>query len=158
MATRRGFLFCRVFLSSSSGTLRSMTIKRHGHLCPTRVTSLQMAMYPGLYIGLRQHVQRSTQPSPQKHQSHVIYGAPDQITSVFFRCPGVLSVLSRISSAINSVPPNKSIYLCFYKNHICFFLSVLKKTKHTAPIQYVWRHKDFKTQREDHAATRLTRL
>jgi len=45
----------------------------------------------------------------------------------------------------------------FYKNHICFFLSVLKK-KYTAPIQHVWRHKDFKAQREDQFATRLPRL
>ena len=38
--------------------------------------------------------------------------APDQITSVCFRWPGVFfSVLASISSAINSVPPNKSIYL-----------------------------------------------
>ena len=30
----------------------------------------------------------------------------------------------------------------FYKNHICFFLSVFKeKNNHTAPIQYLWRHK-----------------
>jgi len=37
------------FFSSSSGTLRSMTIKRHGHLCPTRVTSLQLAINPATY-------------------------------------------------------------------------------------------------------------
>jgi len=30
---------------------------------------------------------------------------------VFFRCPGVFSVLASRSSAINSLPPNKSIYL-----------------------------------------------
>jgi len=47
----------------------------------------------------------------------------------------------------------------FCKNHICFFLSEFKeKNRHTAPIQYVWRHKDFKAQREDHFATRLPRL
>jgi len=46
----------------------------------------------------------------------------------------------------------------FYKNHICVFLSVLKKNKHTAPIWYEWRHKNFKAQREDHVATRLPRL
>jgi len=34
------FVFVGFFFSSSSGTLRSMTIKRHGHLCPTRATSL----------------------------------------------------------------------------------------------------------------------
>jgi len=39
-----------------------------------------------------------------------------------------------------------------------FFLSVLRKNKHTAPIQYAWRHKDFKAQREDHVATLLPRL
>ena len=33
---------------------------------------------------------------------------------MFFRCPGVFSVLSNISSTINSVPPNKSIYLYFH--------------------------------------------
>jgi len=44
----------------------------------------------------------------------------------------------------------------FYKNHICFLICV-KKTN-TAPIQYAWRHKDFKAQREDHVATRLPRL
>jgi len=33
-----------------------------------------------------------------------------------------------------------------------------KKNKHTAPIWYEWRHKDFKAQREDHVATRLPRL
>jgi len=42
--------------------------------------------------------------------SHLIYGEPDKITSVFFRCP-FLSVLESISSVVNSVPPNKSIYL-----------------------------------------------
>jgi len=46
----------------------------------------------------------------------------------------------------------------FYKNHICFFLSVFKKNKHSAPIEYVWRQKDFKAQRENHVATRLPRL
>jgi len=35
--------------SSSSGTLRSMTVKRHGHLCPTRVTSSQLAINPATY-------------------------------------------------------------------------------------------------------------
>jgi len=40
-----------------------------------------------------------------------------------------------------------------------FFLSVIKeKSQHTATIQYVWRHEDFKAQREDHFATRLPRL
>ena len=33
------FFFVGFFFSSSSGTLGSMTIKRHGHLCQTRVTS-----------------------------------------------------------------------------------------------------------------------
>ena len=37
------FFFVGFFFSSSSGNLRSMTIKRHGHLCPTRVASLQLA-------------------------------------------------------------------------------------------------------------------
>ena len=32
------FFFVGFFFSSSSGTLRSMITKRHGHLCPTRVT------------------------------------------------------------------------------------------------------------------------
>jgi len=32
-----------------SGTLRSMTVKRHGHLCPTRVTSSQLAIIPATY-------------------------------------------------------------------------------------------------------------
>jgi len=53
------------------------------------------------------------------------------------------------------------VYVFFYKNHICFFLSVVKKkqkNKHTAPIYYVWRHKDFKAKREVHVATRLPRL
>jgi len=44
------FFFVGFFFSSSSGTLRSMTIKRHGHLCPTRVTSLQLAINPATYI------------------------------------------------------------------------------------------------------------
>jgi len=39
--------------------------------------------------------------------------------------------------------------------HICFFLSVCRKTKHTA---HMWPHKDVKAQREDHIATRLPRL
>jgi len=43
------FFFVGFFFSASSGTLRSMTIKRHGHLCPTRVTSLQLAINPGTY-------------------------------------------------------------------------------------------------------------
>jgi len=43
------FFFVGFFFSSSSGTLRSMTIKRHGHLCPTRVTSLQVAINPATY-------------------------------------------------------------------------------------------------------------
>ena len=45
---------CVDFLSGFSfllsGTLRSMTIKRHGHLCPTRVTSSQLAKTPATYI------------------------------------------------------------------------------------------------------------
>ena len=44
--------FVGFFFSSLSGTLRSMKIKRHGHLCPTRVTSLQLAISPGL----RKHI------------------------------------------------------------------------------------------------------
>ena len=43
------FFFVVFFFSSSSGTLRSMTIKRHGQLCPTRVTSLQLAINPTTY-------------------------------------------------------------------------------------------------------------
>ena len=43
------FFFVGFFFSSSSGTLRSMTIKRHGHLCPTRVTSSQLAITPSTY-------------------------------------------------------------------------------------------------------------
>jgi len=43
------FFFVGFFFSSSSGTLRSMTIKRHGHLCPTRVTSSQLAITPATY-------------------------------------------------------------------------------------------------------------
>ena len=43
------FFFVEFFISSSSGTLRSMTIKCHGHLCPTRVTSLQLAINPATY-------------------------------------------------------------------------------------------------------------
>ena len=43
------FFFVWFFFSSSSGTLRSMKIKRHGHLCPTRVTSLQLAINPATY-------------------------------------------------------------------------------------------------------------
>jgi len=43
------FFFVGLFFSSSSGTLRSMTIKRRGHLCPTRVTSLQLAINPATY-------------------------------------------------------------------------------------------------------------
>jgi len=43
------FFFVGFFFSSSSGTLRSMTIKRHGHLCPTRVTSSQLAINPATY-------------------------------------------------------------------------------------------------------------
>jgi len=34
----------------------------------------------------------------------------------------------------------------------------LKKNKHTAPVHYVRRHKDFKAQRVDQVATRLPRL
>jgi len=34
-----GFFFVGFFFSYSSGTLRSMTIKRYDHLCPKRVTS-----------------------------------------------------------------------------------------------------------------------
>jgi len=47
----------------------------------------------------------------------------------------------------------------YYKNHICFFLSVLKKQTNTSTyiVLYVWRHKDFKAQREDHVITRLPR-
>jgi len=35
-----------------------------------------------------------------------------------------------------------------FKNHVCFFLSAFKKktNKHTAPIQHVWRHRDFKQE------------
>jgi len=43
------FFFVGFFFSSSSGSLRSMTIKRHGHLCPTRVTSSQLAISPATY-------------------------------------------------------------------------------------------------------------
>jgi len=43
-----------------------------------------------------------------------------------------------------------------YKFHICFFLSVLKKQQ--THCTYVWRHKDVKTQREDHVVTCLPRL
>jgi len=43
------FFFVGFFFSSSSGTLRSMTIKRHGHLCPTRVTSSQLAISPATF-------------------------------------------------------------------------------------------------------------
>ena len=43
------FFFVGFFFSSSSGTLRSMTIKRHGHLCATRATSLQLAINPATY-------------------------------------------------------------------------------------------------------------
>jgi len=45
----KDFFFVGFFFSSSSGTLRSMTIKHHGHLCPTRVTSLQLAINPATY-------------------------------------------------------------------------------------------------------------
>jgi len=41
--------FVGFFFSSSSGTLRSMTIKRHGHLCPKRITSLQLVINPATY-------------------------------------------------------------------------------------------------------------
>jgi len=37
--------------------------------------------------------------------------APDKITSAFFRCLGVFAISESTSSAINSVPPNKYIYL-----------------------------------------------
>jgi len=48
---------------------------------------------------------------------------------VFFRCRGFFSVLASKSSAINSVPPNKSIYLsiccavgyCKYKKCLTFY-------------------------------------
>ena len=43
----------------------------------------------------------------------------------------------------------------FYKFHICFVLSVLKKQMHCT---YVWRHKGFKAQRVDHVATRLPQM
>ena len=43
------FFFVGFFFSSSSGTLRSMTIKGHGHLCSSRVTSLQLAINPATY-------------------------------------------------------------------------------------------------------------
>jgi len=43
------FFFVGFFVSSSSGSLWSMTIKPHGHLCPTRVTSLQLAINPATY-------------------------------------------------------------------------------------------------------------
>jgi len=44
------FFFVGFFFSSSSGTLRSMTIRHDGHLCPTeRVTSLQLAINPPTY-------------------------------------------------------------------------------------------------------------
>jgi len=46
---KEDFFFVGFIFSSSSGTLRSMTIKRHGHLCPTRVTSLQLAINPATY-------------------------------------------------------------------------------------------------------------
>ena len=49
MATEEDFFFVGFFISSSSGTLRSMTIKRHGHLCATRVTSSQLAINPATY-------------------------------------------------------------------------------------------------------------
>jgi len=39
----------RFYFSSSSETLWSMTIKRHGHLCPTRVTSSQLTISPATY-------------------------------------------------------------------------------------------------------------
>jgi len=43
------FFFVGFFFSSLSGTLRSMTIKRHGHLYPTRVTSSQLAISTATY-------------------------------------------------------------------------------------------------------------
>jgi len=43
------FFFVEFVFPSSSGTLRSMTIKRRGHLCPTRVTSSQLAISPATY-------------------------------------------------------------------------------------------------------------
>jgi len=47
----------------------------------------------------------------------------------------------------------------FRKNRICFILSVFKKQhKHTTPIYYVWRYKDFEAQREDNVASRLSWL
>ena len=69
------FFFVGFFFSSSSGTLRSMTIKRHGHLCPTRVTSSQLAISPATYTS-DCHSTSSGRHNlhPRKHQSHVIYG------------------------------------------------------------------------------------
>jgi len=46
---KRISFFVGFFFSSSSGTLQSMTIKRPGHLCPTRVSSLQLAINPATY-------------------------------------------------------------------------------------------------------------
>jgi len=46
--------------------------------------------------------------------------------------------------------------LLFYKFHICFFLSVLKKKQ--THYSHVRRRKDVKAQREDYVATRLPRL
>ena len=43
------FFFVGFFFSFLSGTLQSMTIKRHGHLCLTRVTSSQLAISPATY-------------------------------------------------------------------------------------------------------------
>ena len=72
------FFFFGFFFSSLSGTLRSMTIKRHGHLCPTRVTSLQLAINSATYTSDCNSTSSGRhKPSPWKHQSHVIYGAPD---------------------------------------------------------------------------------
>jgi len=47
--SRKGYGNPKRIFSSSSGTLWSMTIKCHGHLCPTRVTYSQLAISPATY-------------------------------------------------------------------------------------------------------------
>jgi len=58
------FFFVGFFFSSSSGTLRSMTIKCHGHLCLTKVTSSQLA------ISLATYTSDCNSTSSSRHNLH----------------------------------------------------------------------------------------
>jgi len=88
------FYLIGFYFSPLSGTLRSITLKHYGRLCPdkrTFGTDHSLVSNPATCTSDRDSMScgRCNLLLRNSNQFRVIYGAPDCITSVFFRCPGV---------------------------------------------------------------------